>query len=192
MVIDRIASTALNIAGKRRGSGVGLPQGLSCLRGLDKGFRSFRIQFRIALFQSPVANVFLGVKKQQGAEHRQEHDHHQPRDLGGGVHSAVEQIQYHKKREDYNAAVNVGQEGLEPVKDAEQEQHLHGQQDEDQSRAAEDHPENPPLALFQKVYPCFFGILFHNKPSLLEITKISANLMQQQFLTFIISLKSPI
>ena len=74
----------------------------------------------------------------------------------------------------------------------EQEQHLHGQQDEDQSRAAEDHPENPPLALFQKVYPCFFGILFHNKPSLLEITKISANLMQQQFLTFIISLKSPI
>ena len=86
----------------------------------------------------------------------------------------------------------VGQEGLEPVKDAEQEQHLHGQQDEDQSRAAEDHPENPPLALFQKVYPCFFGILFHNKPSLLEITKISANLMQQQFLTFIISLKSPI
>ncbi len=97
-----------------------------------------------------------------------------------------------KKREDYNAAVNVGQEGLEPVKDAEQEQHLHGQQDEDQSRAAEDHPENPPLALFQKVYPCFLEFSFIISPLFLEITKISANLMQQQFLTFIISLKSPI
>ena len=97
-----------------------------------------------------MAHVALDVQKEQGAEDRQQQDHRQPGELGGGVDAAVEQVEHHDQGEEDAAAIDVGQELPKPEEDAQQEQHLHQQQGQDQPRPAEQEPHDALLPFFQQ------------------------------------------
>ena len=101
-------------------------------------------------FQRPVAHVALDVQKEQGAEDRQQQDHRQPGELGGGVDAAVEQVEHHDQGEEDAAAIDMGQEIPKPEEDAQQEEYLHQQQGQDQPHPAEQEPHDALLPFFQQ------------------------------------------
>ena len=162
LVIDGVAAAPVDVAAQGQHLGGLFFKALRHLRGLPERVFGLLIDGGVPLLQGPVAQVRLGIEVQKRAEDGHQHDDHEPGDLSRRVHGAVQEVEHHDDREDHDPAVDVRQELLEPVEDGKQEEDLHREQDEDEPRAAEYHPEYPLPSLLQEPYACVpYIIVFH-------------------------------
>ena len=87
-----------------------------------------------------MADALLRESQQHRAEQRRDGDQGEPGELGGGVHTAVEQIDRHEKREDGLRRRVVRKILPEPLEEGDVQQHLHRDEQQDDEQSAEHKP----------------------------------------------------
>ena len=95
-----MAARAGKVMGEGGGAGILLPEGIHVGGVLGELFPGGCQELPHPEALCPVSQVALRVPEEEDAEHRQQHDHHQPGDFGRRVHGAVQQVEHHPHREE--------------------------------------------------------------------------------------------
>ena len=102
-----------------------------------------------------MANIALYIYIEQRAEHRQQHNEHQPGDLPRRVNGPVDEIHHQHSRQQHRNRQIMGKEILKPPGDDNDKYDLHRQQQQNDAYMAEDRD-----ALAAAVQECQAVILF--------------------------------
>ena len=106
-----------------------------------------------------MSKVTLGIQEQQTAQHRQQHNNDQPRDLGAVVHAGVEQVNDHYSGKQRRTAQVMRQQLLKLDKQPKQHSDLQQQKQKHDAKPAEDGADDALLSLFQQAQAAIFDIL---------------------------------
>ena len=152
-VIHREAARAVDVVGQPHSVGLLPPEALNGFRILGNAVARGVAQPHIAVAQQAVPDIAERIQIEQSADDGQEHDDHDPCDLGAVVMPAVEQIEGHDGGKDRADGHIMGQIDAQAAEDDDKQQDLEEHEDQEQPGPAENGTQQSVAPFFQQTEP---------------------------------------